>query len=120
MSESFHTRVTDESEQMAPAGSADFGHGKAVDVAHHGEIVTYNPDAPSEQWGWHGSWRESIAPRGSRLLLWLAPIGLILMAVFGNHESNVEDYWMFSLAGLTAVWLVAGETSIRKKRARRP
>ncbi len=61
-----------------------------------------------------------IAPRGSRILLWLAPIGLVLMALFGNHESHVEDWWLFSLAGLMVLWLVAGEITIRKKRARRP
>ena len=40
--------------------------------------------------------------------------------LFGNHESNVEDWWLFALAGLTVLWLVAGEVGIRKKRARRP
>ena len=110
----------DSLEKMGPGSPGDFGHGRAIDIAHHGEVISYNPDAPSEAWGWHGSWREGIAPRGSRILLWLAPIGLVLMALFGNHESNVEDWWMFSLAALTALWLVAGEVSIRKKRARRP
>ena len=33
-------------------------HGSAVARVQPGQMVTYNPDAPSEEWGWHGTWRE--------------------------------------------------------------
>lgn len=95
------------------------GHGTEVARVIPGQMVPYNPDAPSEEWGWHGSWRE-FAPRGSRILLWLGVVGIVLMALFGNHESRVEDYWLLTIAALMAIWLVAGEIRIRKERARRP
>ena len=92
-------------------------HG-GVEHARTGAVVSYNPDAPSEEWGWHGSWRE-FAPRGSRFLLWLGVVGLVLL-IFGNQESHVEDWWLLAIAGLMALWLIAGEIKIRKDRARRP
>ena len=94
--------------------------GSQVATTHHGAVVSYNPDAPSEEWGWHGSWREKIAPRGSRVLLWIGVLGLLLMAFFGNHESRVEDYWMVTIAALMAIWIVAGEIHIKRERRRRP
>ena len=83
-----------------------------------GAVVSYNPDAPSEEWGWHGSWRE-FAPRGSRILLWLGVVGLLLLTQ-GNQESKVEDWWLVVIAALMAIWLIAGEVKIRRDRARRP
>ncbi len=94
--------------------------GSEVATTHHAAVVSYNPDAPSEEWGWHGSWREKIAPRGSRVLLWLGVVGLVLLAFFGNHESRVEVYWLVAIAGLMAIWIVAGEISIKRERRRRP
>lgn len=105
-------------EHRSGAGEQDDSHGAEVAKVQPGQMVTYNPDAPSEEWGWHGSWRE-FAPRGSRILLWLGVVGLLLL-MFGNHESLVEDWWLVSIAGLMAIWLVAGEIKIRKDRARRP
>lgn len=100
--------------------SDDNGHpGAEVAKVIPGQMVPYNPDAPSEEWGWHADWRD-IAPRGSRFLLWLGVVGIILLALFGNHESRVEDYWLMSIAALMAIWLVAGEIKRRKDRARRP
>ncbi len=103
---------------IEPHGSP--GANAEVATTHHAAVVAYNPDAPSEEWGWHGSWRESIAPRGSRALLWLGVVGLLLLAFFGNHESNVEEYWLCAIAALMAVWIVAGEISIKRERRRRP
>lgn len=94
--------------------------GSELATTQHGAGVAYNPDAPSEEWGWHGSWRERIAPRGSRALLWLGVLGLLLLAFFGNHESNVEVYWLVAIAALMAVWIVADEISIKRERRRRP
>jgi Protein of unknown function (DUF2631) len=105
-------------EPRSGAGEQDSGHGAEVERAHAGAVVSYNPDAPSEEWGWHGSWRE-FAPRGSRFLLWLGVVGLLLLTQ-GNQESHVEDWWLIVIAGLMAIWLVMGEIRIRKERARRP
>ena len=44
-------------EHRSGAGEPDDGHG-AVARVQHGAVVSYNPDAPSEEWGWHGSWQE--------------------------------------------------------------
>lgn len=106
-------------EHRSGAGEPDDGHGAAVARTSHAEVVSYNPDAPSEEWGWHGSWRE-FAPRGSRALLWLGVVGLLLMAFFGNHESQTEVWWLSVIAILMAIWLVAGDIALRKERARRP
>ena len=93
-------------------------HG-AVEPAHHAAIVSYNPDAPSEEWGWHGHWGE-FAPRGKAILLWLGVFGLVCLALFGNQESKVEDYWLVVIAGLMAVWLVMRSRKHKRDRARRP
>jgi Protein of unknown function (DUF2631) len=107
-------------ERRSGAGDSEPArHGGEVARVVPGQMVPYNRDAPSEEWGWHGTWRE-FAPRGSRFLLWLGVVGLVLLALFGNHESRVEDYWVLSIAALMAIWLVAGEIQLRKERARRP
>ncbi len=86
---------------------------------HPGALVPYNPDAPARNGAGTARWRD-IAPRGSRFLLWLGVVGIVLLALFGNHESLVEDYWLIAIAVLMAIWLVAGEIKRRKDRARRP
>lgn len=99
------------------AGHAD-GHGE-VEVAHHGAVVSYNPDAPSEEWGWHGHWSE-FAPRGRRALLGLGVVGLLLMGIFGNHVSHVEDYFLVVIAVLMALWMLRTELANKRKRRIRP
>ena len=88
--------------------------------AHHAptHVVRYNPDAPSEEWGWHGEWRE-FAPR-HEILLWIGVIGLILLAVFGNQVSHVEDYWLISIAVLMAGWILWRRAAFKRERRRRP
>jgi len=46
-------------------------------------------------------------------------VGLLLF-LFGNQQSMVEDWWLLAIAGLMAAWLIWGEIKIRKDRARRP
>ena len=46
-----------------------------------------------------------MAPRGSAFLLWLGVVGLVLL-IFGNQESHVEDWWLLVIAGLMAIWLI--------------
>ncbi len=104
-------------------GPAVDGHGTdgagVVEVAHHAALVSYNPDAPSEEWGWHGHWGE-FAPRGRFLLLALGVVGLLLMAIFGNHVSHVEDYFLVLIALLMAAWMARTELARRRDRRLRP
>lgn len=99
-------------------GPTDHGSGAEVAQASHGAVVSYNPDAPSEEWGWHGSWQE-MAPRGSMALLLLGVVGLVLL-IFGNQQSHVEDYWLLAIAALMAFWLVLRHRKFKRDRARRP
>jgi hypothetical protein len=92
-------------EPHGPAAGAQAG--AEVATTHHGAVVSYNPDAPSEEWGWHGSFR-------------LGVVGLLLLAFFGNHESQTEVYWLTTIAALMAIWIVAGEIHIKRERRRRP
>lgn len=93
--------------------------GSAVEAAHgHGEVVSYNPDAPSEEWGWHGHWSD-FAPRGRFLLLSLGVAGLLLMLI-GNHVSHVEDWFLVIFAALLAGWMAYGYAQRRRARRRRP
>lgn len=109
-----------------PAGSAvgdvpEPGHagaGGELEHTSHGHLISYNPDAPSEQWGWHGSFRE-FAPRGSRVLLWIGTLIMFVMLI-GNHVSHVEDYYLVGVGLLMAFWLLRTEVTIRKERRRRP
>ncbi len=93
------------------------GHGE-VEVASHGQVQRYNPEAPSEEWGWHGSWRE-FAPKGSRVILWVFTLSMFVM-VLGNHVSHVEDYYLVGIGLRMAVWLLRGEVKIRRERKTRP
>jgi hypothetical protein len=94
------------------------GHGE-VEVAHRSALVSYNPDAPSEEWGWHGHWGE-FAPRGKAMLLWLGVFGLVCLALFGNQVSHVEDYWVIVIAMVMAAWIIRGNIAVRRKRRIRP
>ncbi|AZI59495.1 DUF2631 domain-containing protein [Nakamurella antarctica] len=78
----------------------------------------YNPDAPSEEWGWHGSWRE-FAPKGSRVMLWIG-VAMMFVMLIGNHKSRVEDYYLIGIGLLMALWLLHTEVKIRKQRKTRP
>lgn len=99
----------------AGADSPD-GHGSAVSTAAEHPVVRYNPDAPSEEWGWHGSWRV-FAPRGSALLMWIGVFTLVMFN-FTEHQSHVENYYFNGIALVAAIWLIARERSGRKMRRR--
>jgi Protein of unknown function (DUF2631) len=89
-----------------------------VERAAHGSVVRYNPDAPSEEWGWHGSFRE-FAPIGSRVMLWTAVLVMWIMIVAGNHVSHVEDWWLLIIGILMSIWLLRTDAVIRKARRRK-
>ncbi len=92
-------------------------HGE-VEPVHHRAVLRYNPDAPSEEWGWHGQWK-LFATRGSRLLLVLFTAVTFLM-LFGNHVSHVEDWWLVGIGLAMIVWLVSREAAARRERRLRP
>lgn len=77
-------------------------------------VVSYNPDAPSEEWGWHGSWRE-FAPRGSTIILSLGVV-LLLLQNFTVHESHVESFYYNGLALIGAIWIAMRVRSGRRMR----
>lgn len=98
---------------------ADDGHGGhgEVEAAHHGALVSYNPDAPSEEWGWHGHFSD-FAPRGRFLLLSLGIVGLLLMTI--GNQSHVEDYYLVGIALLMAAWMFRSFRQRQRERRLRP
>lgn len=88
--------------------------GGDVEVAPAHAVVRYNPDAPSEEWGWHGSWRE-FAPRGSNILIGLG-VFLLLMLNFTIHQSHVESVYYNAIALIGALYLAYRIRSGRKLR----
>ncbi|MBM9465823.1 DUF2631 domain-containing protein [Nakamurella leprariae] len=99
-------------------GAATHVAGSTLEIPEH-PAVRYNPDAPSQDWGWHGSWRE-FAPRGSNILLVSGVVVLILMFFIGNHVSNVENYWLWAIAALMVVWIAFRTRALKRKQSRRP
>ena len=95
-------------------------HGEIVQADQGGDHlpVAYNPDAPSEEWGWHGHWSD-FAPRGRYALLGLGVAGLFLL-MLGNHQSHVEDYFLVIIALIMAAWIVLSERANKRKRRIRP
>lgn len=97
-------------------------HGQApgeVAVAHTGAVVSYNPDAPSEEWGWHGHWSQ-FAPRGRYLLLGTGVVGLLLMVLVGNQQSHVENYFLVVVALLMSLWMWRTLQLRKRERRTRP
>jgi len=111
---SAHGTVGDGMNSPAVAGSA--GEPAVRSAAH--PAVHYNPDAPSEEWGWHGSWRV-FAPRGSTILLALGVVMLLLLN-FTEHVSHVENYYFNGIALIGVLWIVARIRSGRAMRRRQP
>ncbi len=102
----------------SPATLDATNHGAVVEATHGGELVSYNPDAPSEEWGWHGHWSD-FAPRGRRMFLWFGVFGLLLLT-WGNHVSHVEDYFLVFSAITLASWIILTERANKRKRRIRP
>lgn len=100
-------------QHTAASGGAESGTVATVPAR---TLVRYNPDAPSEEWGWHGSWRV-FAPRGSNILLGLG-IVLLFLQNFTIHESHVESFYYNGIALIGALYLVHRIRSGRKLRRR--
>ncbi|GAA2001017.1 DUF2631 domain-containing protein [Nakamurella flavida] len=101
-------------------GAGTHASGSTMEVASgHNAVVSYNPDAPSEEWGWHGSW-EKMAPRGSTLILLLGVVALLVMTFLGNHVSHTEDWWLIAIAIAMSVWIIRRARAAKQDRARRP
>lgn len=105
-------------EPYRPATLDAMDHGAVVEAPHAAEVALYNPDAPSEEWGWHGHWSD-FAPRGRRILLWLGVFGLLLLT-WGNQVSHVEDYFLVLIAIVMASWIIMTERANKRKRRIRP
>jgi hypothetical protein len=57
--------------------------------------------------------------KGSRIAVILVIIGLLLMAVCGNHRGRVEDIFLVATAALLALVLV-GDAALRRNGLRSP
>ena len=101
---------------LAPADEVH-PHGE-VAVAGGNELIPYNPDAPSEAWGWHGHFSD-FAPRGRAAFLLVGVAGLFLM-IWGNHVSHVEDYWLAAIAIILGVWAIRSQRARTKARRLKP
>jgi hypothetical protein len=106
--------VADTSLERHPGAPAGTEHAVAPTSSH--PVVRYNPDAPSEEWGWHGSWRV-FAPKGSALMLWIGVFTLVMFN-FTEHQSHVENYYFNGIALIGAIWLIARSRQSRKMRRR--
>lgn len=105
--------------ELEPVGNAGSVHPHGeVEVAGGHELIPYNPDAPSENWGWHGHWSD-FAPMGRSIMLGVGIVGLLLM-IFGNHVSHVEDWWLAALAIILLVWTVRSQRARSKARRLKP
>lgn len=93
------------------------GHDVAT-TEHGGAVVSYNPDAPSEEWGWHGHWSD-FAPRGRFLMLMLGVAGLLLMQI-GNHEGNTENIFLVATAAVIVFWMVRTQVARRRRKRIKP
>ena len=106
---------------MAQQTGTDLVKRDAAELADHsthtpavGPGISYNPDAPSEAWGWHGQW-SLFANKGSKVLLGIFTAVMFLM-LFGNHVSNVENYWLIVIGIGMVVWIVVRERAARRTR----
>jgi hypothetical protein len=53
-----------------------------------------------EEWGWHGEmgkWGRRLAP---------IPIIFLVLMIFGNHQGNLENYWLIGFAAFMVLLLV--------------
>ncbi|MGY1604802.1 DUF2631 domain-containing protein [Geodermatophilus sp. SYSU D00815] len=62
-----------------------------------------------EDWGWHGE-----MGKWGRRTWWLAP-AFILLLLIGNHEGNVENVWLISIAALLVLIFLMDR--VRRKNA---
>ncbi|MET0764507.1 MAG: DUF2631 domain-containing protein [Blastococcus sp.] len=53
-----------------------------------------------EQWGWHGE-----TGRAGRVGAWVA-VAILLTYTLGNHEGNMENYWIYGIALVMVLILV--------------
>ena len=57
-------------------------------------------EEPSVEWGWHGAF-----PRATRIAGWFTAASMFFMLI-GNHESNIENWWLVALGtGLVVLLL---------------
>lgn len=75
---------------------------------------TYDPQAPSAAFGWHGHFSD-FAPKGSRILFILFALTMFAMLI-GNHVSRVENYYLIGTGLLVLCWLAVRTSASRRRR----
>lgn len=111
-------KYSDDQGSTGHSSSHGSSHGAVEQHRSGGELVRYNPDAPSEEWGWHGEWR-LFAAKGSKTLLVIFTLTMFAM-LFGNHVSRVEDVYLVLIGLGMVVWLAWREAAARRRRRTRP
>jgi Protein of unknown function (DUF2631) len=89
------TTVVQESRSHSPATTRVNQPGREEAVVRHGEHPVEH-ERP-EDWGWHGE-----MGKWGRRTWWIAPL-VILAFLHGNHQGNVENVWLISIAVLMVV-----------------
>lgn len=64
-------------------------------------------DEPSAEWGWHGQF-----PAARQAFGWVV-VGSLLVMLIGNHEGNIENFYLIGIAAALAGVLVH---DLRKRR----
>ena len=105
-------------EHRSGAGEHDDSHGAEVAQAQPGQWSPTTPTRPARSGAGTAPGANSRRVARGSCCGWVWS-GLLLLT-HGNQESKVEDWWLVAIAGLMAIWLIAGEVKIRKDRARRP
>lgn len=93
----------DEPEHRSSQGEVAQGAPDQRDPVPHGvdpDGVEANQE-PSAEWGWHGRF-----PRAGRIAGWSTAAAMFLMLI-GNHENNVENWWLIGLGATLVMLLVA-------------
>jgi len=67
-------------------------------------------EVPSAEWGWSGE-----APRLFRFMGWLIALFLLAM-IIGNHNGNVENWFLIGFAALLVAILVRDIVQRRRRR----
>lgn len=82
-----------------------------LEPAHDRVVTTVDPaEVPSAAWGWSGESRRTFQVAG-----WFVVVALLCMLI-GNHQGNVENYFLVGFAALLAIVLIRDSILRRKPR----
>lgn len=71
-----------------------------------------DPDAPSAEWGWHGSF-----PRG-KIAAGVVTILVLLVFAIGPYQSRTQDLWLVGIA-LALAFMIARQIIAKRNAWRR-